>query len=326
MTRVFVTGGAGYIGSHTCKLLSTRGYEVQVYDNLSRGHRDFVKWGRLIEGDVNHRATLRAAIAAFRPEAILHFAAFAYVGESAANPQLYYDNNVGGIISVLSAMREVDTNKLILSSSCTVYGEPCRLPITEDMPLQPISPYGRSKLMAEQICRDFGNAHGIRTVSLRFFNAAGADPDGEIGERHVPETHLIPRILKATDGQAFELYGDDYPTPDGTCIRDFVHVLDLADAHIQAATYLFDGGESDVFNLGMGQGSSVRDVIETVQRITRRSVSYKIGGRRDGDPASLVAEVSKAKRILSWSARQSDLETIITSAWAWYLKDQSTSG
>jgi UDP-glucose-4-epimerase GalE len=323
MTKVFVTGGAGYIGSHTCKQLAAEGCEIAVYDNLSRGHREFVKWGSFIEGDLSDRGKLSLALQRFKPDAVFHFAAHAYVGESLERPELYYGNNVGGIVSVLSAMRDAAVERLVISSSCTVYGEPQRMQVTEEMPLEPISPYGRSKWMTEQICRDFDRAYGIRTVALRYFNAAGADLDGEIGERHEPETHLVPRVLMAADGGTLEVYGDDHATPDGTCIRDFVHVADLADAHMRAAEYLMDGGPSEEFNVGSGIGRSVREIIAMAERVTGVRVTYNVQPKRRGDPAILVASVAKVKRVINWSPRHSDLKTIVDSAWAWHLKEKN---
>ena len=324
MTRIIVTGGAGYIGSHTAKRLAHYGIETAVFDNLSRGHRDFVKWGPLIEGDLRNTALLRETLRWFKPDVILHFAAFAYVGESFSNPGIYYDNNVGGTVSLLQAMHESGIDKIVVSSSCATYGQPDHLPITEDMPLRPINPYGKSKLMMEQICGDFEKAHGLRFVSLRYFNACGGDPDGEIGERHDPEPHLIPRLFMAQDGEidALDIMGDDYPTPDGTCIRDYIHVNDLAEAHIKAAHYLLNGGPSDAFNLGTGRGVSVREVIETAAQVTGKAVPHRVSPRRDGDPAALVADASKARRILDWTAGNSDMAAVLESAWTWHKKER----
>jgi UDP-arabinose 4-epimerase len=324
MTRILVTGGAGYIGSHTCKLLAQEGCEVAVFDNLSRGHRGLVKWGNLIEGDLRNGALLRESLSKFLPEAVIHFAAFAYVGESTADPGLYYDNNVGGTLSLLAAMRDSGVGRLVVSSTCAVYGQPERMPITEDMPHNPISPYGSSKAAMERICRDFDPAHGIRTIALRYFNAAGCDPDGEIGERHDPEPHLIPRALMAMDGEigALDVFGGDYPTPDGTCIRDYVHVADLASAHVMAARHLIGGGASDALNLGTGHGVSVREVLEAVRRITGKNVPQRMALRRPGDPAVLIADASRAGTILGWTAKQSDIDTIVRTAWSWHRKER----
>jgi UDP-arabinose 4-epimerase len=322
--RIFITGGAGYVGSHTCKRLSRAGNKVAVYDDLSRGHREFVKWGQLFEGKLQEREKLRNSLREFAPDAVMHFAACAYVGESVRDPHLYYANNVCGTLSLLWAMREVGIPRLVFSSSCATYGQPDQMPITEDTPQRPINPYGASKVMAEQICRDFEKAHGIKFVVLRYFNACGADLEGEIGERHDPEPHLIPRALMAADGggETFEIYGDDYPTPDGTCVRDFVHVDDLADAHIAAAEYLAKEGVSSEFNVGSGQGHSVREVIRAVEEVTGELVPQRLAPRRDGDPPVLVADISKARRILKWKPHASDLQTIVNTAWDWYCKER----
>jgi UDP-glucose-4-epimerase GalE len=325
MTRILVTGGAGYIGSHTCKLLAREGFEVAVVDNLSRGHRDFVKWGPLIEADIRDTALMREALRWFRPEAVIHFAAFAYVGEATANPGLYYNNNVAGTLSLLQAMREAGIGNIIVSSTCATYGQPDAVPITEDEAQKPINPYGATKLVMEQMCRDFEAAHGLRWVALRYFNASGCDIDGQVGERHDPEPHLIPRIMMAVDGEigALEVFGTDYPTPDGTCIRDYIHVADLASAHVRAARHLMEGGASDAFNLGTGHGSSVLELIAAGERATGRPVPYTTAPRRDGDPARLVADPAKARRVLDWQAGNSDLDVILATAWAWHRKDKA---
>jgi UDP-arabinose 4-epimerase len=325
MARVFVTGGAGYVGSHTCKQLSRAGHEVAVYDDLSRGHRTFAKWGQLFEGKLQEHEKLLEALRKSAPQAVMHFAAFAYVGESIKDPHLYYANNVGGTLSLLWAMREAGIDKLIFSSSCATYGQPDRMPITEDTPQRPMNPYGASKMMSERICEDFEKAHGIKHAVLRYFNACGADLEGEVGERHDPEPHLIPRALMAADRriEAFEIYGDDYHTPDGTCVRDFVHVDDLARAHIAAADYLANGGASGAFNLGSGEGHSVRDVVRTVEEVTGKRVPQRLVPRREGDPAVLVADISKARRVLKWEPQASDLATIVGTAWSWYCRERS---
>ena len=324
MTRILITGGAGYIGSHTAKRLSHHGVETAVFDNLSRGHRGFVKWGPLIEGDLRNTALLRETLRWFKPDVVLHFAAFAYVGESFSNPGLYNDNNVGGTVSLLQAMHESGIDKIVVSSSCATYGQPDQVPIMENTPQRPINPYGMSKLMMEEICADFERAHGLRSVSLRYFNAAGCDPDGEIGERHDPEPHLIPRLFMAQDGEidALDIMGDDYPTADGTCIRDYIHVNDLAEAHIKAAHYLLEGAGSEAFNLGTGHGVSVREVIATAAKLTGKAVPHRIAPRRDGDPAVLVADAGKARRILDWTAGNSDLAHVLETAWTWHKKDR----
>lgn len=324
MTRLLVTGGAGYIGSHTAKRLAHYGHETLVYDNLSRGHRDFVKWGPLVEGDLHNTALLRETLRWFKPEVVLHFAAFAYVGESVGNPGLYYENNVGGTVSLLQAMQACGISRIVVSSTCATYGQPDHLPITEMTPQRPINPYGQSKLMVEQICSDFERAYGLRHVALRYFNACGGDPDGEIGERHTPEPHLIPRLFMAQDGEidALEIMGNDYPTPDGTCIRDYIHVNDLAEAHIKAAEYLLANGKSDAFNLGTGQGISVQEIIRIAVEVTGRPVPHRIGPRRSGDPAMLVADASKARRVLNWTAGNSDMAHVLDTAWGWHKKEQ----
>lgn len=328
MSRFLVTGGAGYIGSHAAKMLSRAGHEVLVYDNLSRGHRDLVKWSHLVRGDIRDTALLREAMHWFRPQAVIHFAAFAYVGESVTNPHMYYDNNVGGTLSILKAMTEAEVRNLIVSSTCATYGQPDRMPITEETQQRPINPYGQSKLMMEQLCRDFDHAHGIRFMALRYFNACGCDPDGETGERHDPEPHLIPRALMAATGEidALDVFGDDYPTADGTCVRDYIHVNDLASAHIAGALYLLDGGASDTVNLGTGRGTSVKDILDATARVTGKPVPHRISPRRAGDPAELVAAVGKARQLLNWQAGNSGLDQIISSAWNWHLKDGRPPG
>jgi UDP-arabinose 4-epimerase len=328
MTRILVTGGAGYVGSHTCKMLAARGYEIAVFDNLSRGHREFAKWGNFIEGDLANTSLLTDSLLKFKPAAVIHFAAFAYVGESKSNPGLYYSNNVSGTLSLLEAMRLSGVGNLIVSSTCATYGQPDRSPISEDTPRKPINPYGFSKLMMEQMCRDFGEAHGLKYVALRYFNASGCDPDCEIGERHDPEPHLIPRVLMAATGllDAIDVLGSDYPTPDGTCVRDYVHVSDLAEAHIAAAGYLLHGGSSGAFNLGVGRGVSVREIIRCVERITGHPVPVRLAGRREGDPAILVADGDKARKVLGWSPRHSDIDNIIRTAWQWHCRDHGLVG
>lgn len=327
MGRFLVTGGAGYIGSHTAKMLAKTGHEVAVYDNLSRGHRDLVKWGSLVEGDIRDTKLLREAMRWFKPDAVIHFAAFAYVGESVTNPYMYYDNNVGGTLSILKAMTEAGVKNLIVSSTCATYGQPDRMPITEETGQNPINPYGQSKLMMEKICRDFDHAHGLRFMALRYFNACGCDPDGETGERHDPEPHLIPRALMAAAGEidALDIFGSDYQTPDGTCVRDYIHVNDLASAHIAGALYLMDGGKSDAVNLGTGRGTSVKEILDATARVTGRSVPHRMSPRRPGDPAELVAAVGKAREVLNWQAGNSDIDQVISSAWNWFEKDRRRS-
>lgn len=319
---VLVTGGAGYVGAHGCKALAAAGYRPVVLDNLVYGHEQAVQWGPFERGDIADRGRLDEVLETYRPSAVMHFAAFAYVGESVGDPGKYYRNNVGGTLTLLEAMRDHGIDKLVFSSTCATYGEPQAVPITEDEPQTPINPYGMSKLMVEQMLADFARAHGLRSTPLRYFNAAGASPDGEIGEAHDPETHLIPLALAAAAGQGPELtvFGDDYPTPDGTCIRDYIHVSDLADAHVRALHYLEEGGPSRAFNLGTGAGVSVREILDSVERVTGRAVPCRTGPRRPGDPPVLVADASRAKRDLGWQPRLSDIDTIIATAWKWHQR------
>lgn len=325
MSTFLITGGAGYIGSHTAKLLARSGHEVIVYDNLSRGHRDLVRWGPLIEGDLRDTTLLREVLRWCKPDAVIHFAAFAYVGESVSRPEIYYDNNVNGTVSLLRAMTEARVSNLIVSSTCATYGQPDRMPITEESPQVPLNPYGHSKLMMEQICADFAKAHDLRYIALRYFNACGCDPDGDTGEQHDPEPHLIPRALMAADGEIdrLDVFGDDYPSPDGTCIRDYIHVSDLATAHMAAALHLMDGGASNALNLGTGRGISVREIIDATERVTGRRVPYRITERRAGDPAVLVAAAAKANAVLDWKATHSDIDHIISTAWNWHRIERS---
>lgn len=319
---VFVTGGAGYVGSHCAKAFANAGWTVVTYDNLSRGHRDLVKWGELIEGDILDRASLGAALERVRPDAVAHFAAFAYVAESMAEPAKYYRNNVVGTMNLLDAMADTEVRRLVFSSSCATYGVSDDL-ITEDTPQNPINPYGETKKICEQMIRDYGAANGLRSVILRYFNAAGCDPDGETGERHDPEPHVIPLAIRgAMDGTfTFNILGGDYDTPDGTCVRDYVHVSDLADAHWRALDYLANGGHSEVFNLGTGQGSSVIQLAEAVSRVAGKDVPRVIAARRPGDPPSLVASADKARAVLGWQPERSDLDTILRTAWDWFQRE-----
>jgi UDP-arabinose 4-epimerase len=313
---VFVTGGAGFIGSHTCKQLSSVGIEPVAFDNLSTGHRESVRWGPLVEGDILDTERLVGALRLYRPSAVIHFAASAYVGESVTNPGKYYRNNVAGSLSLLEACRAAEVSNVIFSSSCATYGTPESIPINEETPQHPINPYGRSKLICEQLLRDFADAYGLRFVSLRYFNACGADPDGELGEWHDPETHLIPRALMAAAGRLpyLSVFGNDYDTPDGTCIRDYIHVCDLARAHIEAVRYLVAGGESIALNLGAGRGMSIRDVLSAIERVTGRRAPIVYEPRRPGDPPVLVAHTKAAKKHLGFSAELSDIDTIIRTA------------
>jgi UDP-glucose-4-epimerase GalE len=317
--NVLVTGGAGYIGSHTLRALTARGHGSTVFDNLSRGHREAVLGAPLVTGDLLEPAALDAALAQSRPEAVLHFAALTYVGESIAHPDVYYRNNVVGSLNLLDALRKHRVQKLIFSSTAAVYGNPVRVPIDEEHPLAPLNPYGHSKLMVERLLRDHAAAFGLRFVALRYFNASGSSADGAIGEDHEPETHLIPRVLMAVTGEIPQvtILGTDYPTPDGTCIRDYIHVEDLAEAHVLALDHLERGGDSRSLNLGTGSGHSVREVIACAERVTGRKVPVIEGGRREGDPAVLVAAADRARRELGWQPRHPDLESIVASAWRW---------
>jgi UDP-arabinose 4-epimerase len=317
---VLVTGGAGYIGSHACKALARAGYLPVTYDNLVHGHPAAVKWGPLEEGDINDRLKLESVIQKYKPAAVMHFAAFAYVGESVENPAKYYHNNAVGTLILLEAMQNSNVDKIIFSSTCATYGMPEQLPLYESHPQNPINPYGRSKLMIEWILRDFAAAYGLKFISLRYFNAAGADPAAEIGEDHNPETHLIPLVLDTALGirNHLEIYGADYDTPDGSCIRDYIHVSDLAEAHLLALEHLIDGGQSDVFNLGNGDGFSVRDVIGTAMKITGKDVPFIESDRRPGDPSVLIGSSNKIRQKLKWSPKYNSLDTIIETAWRWH--------
>ncbi len=320
MTSVLVTGGAGYVGSHSCKALAAAGLVPVTYDNLNRGHREAVKWGPLEPGDIRDRERLDAVLRIHRPAAILHCAAIAYVGESMKDPAGYYDNNVRGSQVLLEAARAAGIGCVVFSSSCTVYGVPPAMPVTEDMPYAPISPYGRTKMIVEGMLRDYETAYGTRAIILRYFNAAGADPAGETGEDHDPEPHLIPRALMAAAGELphLDILGTDYPTPDGTAIRDYIHVTDLADAHVRALRELLAGGGSDTLNLGTGKGYSVRDVVAAVERITGKAVPVMLAPRRPGDPAALWAAPGRAQMRLGCDMSHSDIETIVSTAWAWH--------
>ncbi len=320
--KVLVTGGAGYIGAHAVRELKKVGYEVVIFDNLIYGHRELAQGERLIVGELENGELLREVFAEHRVEAVMHFAAFAYVGESVENPAKYYRNNVVATLNLLDVMREAKVNRFIFSSTCATYGEPKEVPIPESHPQQPINPYGASKVMVERILQDYSNAFGLKYVALRYFNAAGADESGEIGEDHNPETHLIPLVLDAALGRRnhITIYGTDYETPDGTCIRDYIHVSDLADAHVLGLKYLENGGASDVFNLGNGNGFSVREVIETARRITGKEIRVVEGARRAGDPAKLIGSAEKAKQVLGWKPKFNQLETIIATAWKWHQK------
>ena len=319
---VLVTGGAGYIGAHACKALSRAGYTPIAYDNLVYGHRSAVKWGPLEEGDISDRRRLETVMREYKPGAIMHFAAYAYVGESVEKPSKYYCNNVAGTLMLLETMRSCGIDKIIFSSTCATYGMPEQIPIPEDHPQNPINPYGRSKLMVEWMLKDFAAAYNIKYVSLRYFNAAGADPGAEIGEDHDPETHLIPLVLDAASGKRaqIEIFGTDYETPDGTCIRDYIHVTDLADAHLLALEYLISGGNSDVLNLGNGNGFSVREVIAAALKITGCDIPYLESDRRPGDPPVLIGSSNRIKKKLGWRPLYDSLGAIIETAWRWHQK------
>jgi len=316
---ILVTGGAGYVGSHACKALANAGYRPVVYDNLSRGHREAVRWGPLVEGELHDTGRLAATLRQHQVAAVMHFAAFAYVGESMTEPETYYRNNVGGTLALLAAMREAGVATIVFSSTCAVYGMPEHLPIRETTAKAPLNPYGETKLAIERALSWYAGAYGLRYLALRYFNAAGADPDGEIGEDHEPETHLIPRVLRAAlgTGEPVEIYGTDYPTPDGTAIRDYIHVSDLADAHVRGLGHLASGGESAALNLGTGSGCSVRQVIDAVERIGGRPVPRREAPRRPGDPPELVADPALARARLGWQPRYSDLDAIIGTTLAW---------
>jgi UDP-arabinose 4-epimerase len=318
---VLVTGGAGYIGSHACKALAQAGYQPVVYDNISRGHREAVRWGPLVEGDIADRARVAAALDEHRASAVMHFAAHAYVGESVSDPALYYRNNLVGTLALLDAMRAAKVDKIVFSSTCATYGNPANVPMRETTPQLPVNPYGETKLAIERALHWYGQAYSLRSVSLRYFNAAGADPEGEIGELHDPETHLIPLILQTTLGQRsnIDIYGTDYPTPDGTAIRDYIHVQDLAEAHVRALDYLGAGRESASLNLGTGRGHSVREVLRVAEAVSGRPIPSRETARRPGDPPALVADASLAAELLGWRARMSDLETIIGTALSWHM-------
>jgi UDP-arabinose 4-epimerase len=321
--KILVTGGAGYIGSHTCKALAARGHLPIVYDNLSRGNRWSVKWGPLEEGDIHDNERLESVLETYQPDAVMHFAAFAYVGESVENPLLYYENNVGGTASLLRSVLSYGPIPFVFSSTCATYGIPERTPILESAPQRPVNPYGQSKLFVERILADLERAAGLSWVALRYFNAAGGDPEGEIGEAHDPETHLIPLIIRAAiTGAPVQIFGDDYETPDGTCIRDYIHVCDLADAHVAALDYLVRGGKSRAFNLANARGYSVKEVVTCVEKVAARPVPVQIAARRPGDPAILIGDGSEARDILGWSPRRSDLSVQIADAWNWYLRKQ----
>jgi UDP-glucose-4-epimerase GalE len=316
---ILVTGGAGYVGSHYVLHELSRRADVVVLDDLRRGHREAVAGASLVEGDVGDRAFLDRVFASHAIEAVVHFAAFAYVGESVEQPGRYYRNNVASTLTLLEAMRDGGVDKLVFSSSCAVFGDPRYLPIDEAHPREPVSPYGESKFFCERMMAAFGAAHGLRSMALRYFNAAGADEQGRTGETHDPETHLVPIVLQVAAGKraAVQVFGDDWDTPDGTCIRDYVHVSDLAQAHGLALDRLREGAASSAYNLGSEQGSSVREVMRTCEKVTGRPVASVVAPRRPGDPARLVASSKRAQSELGWAPRYGDLEATIATAWRW---------
>ncbi len=321
MATILVTGGAGYIGSHTRYFLEKRGYSVIVADNLSRGHKDAVPEAQLRILDTRDTGGLEDLLKKERVDAIIHFAAYISVGESTQAPELYFDNNVSGSLSLFEAMLRAGVNRVVFSSSAAAYGIPRKVPITEDEPYAPINPYGESKVMVEKMLEWLDRYREFRSIRLRYFNACGAEPQAGLGERHDPETHLIPLILRAIQtGKPVTLFGDDYPTSDGTCIRDYIHVSDLAEAHIHALEHLLRGGQSEVFNVGTGVGHSVKEVVAAIERVTGKKVPYNIGPRREGDPPSLVADSQKLQTKLSWRPTRADLDRIVSDAWQFAQK------
>lgn len=317
---ILVTGGAGYIGSHAVKALIKSSLHPVVFDNFSTGHRAFVQDLDYVDGDLRDEATLRVTFEQYEFSAVMHFASHCYVGESWENPYKYYHDNVLNALHLLKAMVDYEVPCFVFSSTCAVYGNPVKVPIPEDHPFGPVNPYGESKLMIEKILRDFSKVYGLRYISLRYFNAAGADPDMQRGEAHDPETHLIPRALDVAMGRlpALEVYGEDYPTPDGTCIRDYIHVTDLASAHILAIQQLLQGKDRAIYNLGTGAGYSVRQIIDAVEKVTERKLTVEMAPRRPGDPPALVADPIKARKELGWQPVHSSIEEIVQTAWAWH--------
>lgn len=325
MTAILVTGGAGYIGSHACKALAAAGYTPVTYDSLVYGHREAVKWGPFEQGDILDGARLDEVLRHHRPAAVMHFAAFAYVGESVTDPGKYYRNNVVGTLNLLDAMRANEIGKIVFSSTCATYGIPEIVPISEEAPQNPINPYGTTKLIVERALADYREAYGLKSVALRYFNAAGADADGETGEDHNPETHLIPLVLDAAANRRSHItvFGEDYATPDGTCIRDYIHVSDIAEAHVSALARLDKGSLRSAYNLGTGVGVSVAEVIATACKVTGRAIPILHGARRPGDPDRLLADARLADRDLGWKAHRSSLEHIIETAWRWHQRAKS---
>lgn len=322
---ILVTGGAGYIGSHCCRALKKAGFVPVVFDNFENGYRENVRWGECFEGDIRRIEDLQAAFSRFQPDAVIHFAAYAYVGESVKKPEKYYKNNLQGSLNLLEVMREFQVRKLIFSSSCATYGIPDRVPIVETQPQLPVNPYGNTKLIMEMMMRDYAAAGHIDFAALRYFNAAGAASDAEIGENHVPETHLIPLVFDAASGRRpnVTVFGDNYPTEDGTCIRDYIHVEDLAEAHLLALKMLLSNNGAFAFNLGNGKGFSVLQIIAAVEKVTGKKVPYQVGPVRVGDPAVLVGDASLARKVLGWNPRYADIEDIIAHAWKYYKRLQN---
>jgi len=322
--NVLVTGGAGYVGSHACKRLFEEGYQPVIYDNLSTGHDWAVRWGPLVLGDLLERGVLESAFDDFKPVAVMHFAACALVEESVRDPKKYKRNNEEGSKVLIDVMKQKGCPVLVFSSSCTLYGNTENAVLDETLPVQPINPYGETKLAVEKLLESERQAGGLSSVALRYFNAAGADPEGEVGEDHDPETHLIPRVIGTALGHwpDVQVFGDDYPTPDGSCLRDYIHVSDLATAHISAMQKLMNGGVAPAINLGAGIGSSVKDVIACVKQVSGKDFKVVTAGRRAGDPASLVADTTLAQTELSWKPKSSSLETIVETAWQWHTKHQ----
>jgi UDP-glucose-4-epimerase GalE len=322
LKRILIAGGAGYIGSHAAKAVRMAGLEPVVLDDLTSGHEHAVRWGPLVKADIRNPEAVRAAIRQYQPEAVMQFAARIEVGEGEKNPAHFYDNNVAGTLNLVNVMLEEGVKNLVFSSTCAIYGDPEKLPLTEDLPKRPVSVYGRTKLMCEQMLEDISKAHGLNFAALRYFNAAGADPDGEIGEQHDPESHLIPNALKAAVGLGgpMKLFGNDYPTPDGTCIRDFVHVTDLAEAHILAARRLVNGSGNLQLNLGSGQRTTVLEVLQSVERATGRSVPVVMQPRRPGDAIALYSDTTNVVRELGWVPKLSDIDTVVSTAWAFHRR------
>ena len=321
-STILVIGGAGYIGAHTCKALWREGFKPVVFDDLSTGHRRFVRWGPFIQANINDSQAVARAIVHYRVSAVLHFAASACVGESVTEPEKYYLNNVAGTLSLLRGMRAAGCDRLVFSSTCAVYGNARKVPIREDAPLAPVNPYGASKAMNEQVLFDYRRAYGLKPICLRYFNASGADPDGDLGELRSPETHLIPRAMMALQGHItdFAVFGSNFETEDGTAVRDYIHVSDLADAHVAALRRLLEGHGGGIYNLGTGSGHSVRQILQKIEAVTGEHLPHVRGARRRGDPPILIADPSLARRELGFNPLRSDLETIIESSWAWHMR------